>query len=237
MKATLFVSFGTTHQDAYQAAISPLVQAIAEKTNGVVYEAITSRFVKRKLLERGVMIDSLEEALEKMKRDGVTQALVVSNFVMPAFEYERMIRLVEAYDFEARFTPALLSRFEDQVKLVKIMEELHAEAGKALYLLGHGSEHPSGAILSQLQLIADDLGLNHIYHRIAGFPGEAAAMKRLQPDMPVVLVPLLYVAGDHGRNDTLKLAETLRQKGHLVKRVVVGLGEQPAIRELTLQYV
>lgn len=238
MKAILFVSFGSTHQDAYAAGIKPLLEELAE-TGLPVYEAITSRFVKRKLEQQGVAIDSLEQALERLVADGVQEVLVVNNFVLPAFEYVRMKHKVYRYreQFTAQFTPALLERMADQDTLIEYMQTLYAEAGKTLYILGHGSEHPAGAILSQLQLLAEQKGYDQIYQSIDGFPDQAAAMSRLAAGKPVILVPLLFVAGDHGKNDTADLADVLRQAGHQVDRRVIGLGEQALIRQMILNHV
>lgn len=239
MKAILFVSFGTIHLDAYQAAIEPLVEDLKQQTGLPVYQAITSRFVKRKLDERQVDIASLEQALEHLVQDGVKDVTVVNNFVMPAIEYQRMKHLVFPYrkHFKVRFTPAVLEHLSDQIRLVETLEELYAQPGQTLYLLGHGSRHPSGAILSQLQLLAEERGFDHIYQSIDGYPDAAVAMRRLAPGKPVVLVPLLYVAGTHGKHDLAELANTLHEAGHPVTSHVVGLGEQAAIRQLTLQYV
>lgn len=224
---TLIVSFGSTYTESYQRVFGPLKESI----EGRVYECITSRFVKRKLEQRGIAMDSLEEALVRIKCDGVTTIKVLAVFMIPGYEYLRTEAILEGNKgwLDYTMTPAFLERYEDQVKLIHLLEEHFNEPGHTLYLLAHGSEHPSGATISQLQLLSESMGYEHVYESIDGFPDAQFARKRLNKETPILLYPLLFVAGDHAHLDLLERKEELLREGYRVEAILQGMGEFPQV--------
>ena len=67
-QAIVVVSFGTTYIDSLKACIEPIERVIAETFGScAVYRAFTSAFVRKRLAEYGIMVNSLPEILDKLK--------------------------------------------------------------------------------------------------------------------------------------------------------------------------
>ena len=76
--AILMASFGTTHPDALERCIAGTERSVAARFPGYpVYRAFTSSMVIRRLKQRhGIAVDTVGEALERMKADGVRRVAV-----------------------------------------------------------------------------------------------------------------------------------------------------------------
>ena len=76
-KALLCISFGTSYLDTAGISISRIEEDLElEFQDRKLYRAWTSSFIRKKLLKRGIHIDSVPEALERMKNDGKKDILV-----------------------------------------------------------------------------------------------------------------------------------------------------------------
>ena len=54
----------------------------------------------------------------------------------------------------------------------------------------------------------------------------------------VQLIPFMFVAGDHAKNDINgEMRETLEARGYTVSTLLEGLGQQSAIQELFLNHI
>lgn len=52
------------------------------------------------------------------------------------------------------------------------------------------------------------------------------------------LVPFMFVAGDHAKNDiAVDMKEALEEKGYKVTPLMEGLGEQPAIQQIYIDHI
>lgn len=111
--AVLAVSFGTTHLDALRADIVPVEEALADAFPGCpVYRAFTSGVVRRRLRERQNMhVDSVEEALARIRSDGMGRVVVQPTLLLPGEEYDGLCAALTAADgLEVRRPPAFVRR-------------------------------------------------------------------------------------------------------------------------------
>ena len=80
------------------------------------------------------------------------------------------------------------------------------------------------------------------YHvgTIEGYPTMDDVIRELENNKAkeVTLIPFMFVAGDHAKNDIAgEWKDELEKKGYKVNVLLKGLGEYPAIQELFIQHV
>ena len=85
----LVVSFGTTHLDTLEKTIAAAERDLAAAFPGVpCYRAFTSGIVRERLRSRqGLVVDSVPEALARMRGDGVERAVVQPTLLIPGSIY------------------------------------------------------------------------------------------------------------------------------------------------------
>lgn len=96
-RALLVVSFGTTHEETRRLTIDAIESHLAEAfPDRKLYRGWTSRMIVKRLRERGEQVDTLEEALERMREDGMTDILVQPTHMIPGAENDRMAAALDA---------------------------------------------------------------------------------------------------------------------------------------------
>lgn len=251
-KALLAVSFGTTHEDTLEKNIAAierdLAAAFPERT---LRRAFTSGMVLRRWKkERGVEIDDVPAALERLAGEGYTDLLLQPTHVVNGAEYHKMLQQAEL--FRDRFDrlvvgAPLLTAAEDYLDLGRVLMEVlppKAEERAVLYM-GHGSEHQANSAYALMEYAFHDLGRSDvIVGTVEGYPDFEAALRRLK-ERPAVkeveLRPLMTVAGDHAKNDLAGEEEDswkniLEGMGYRVSCVLTGLGEYPQVRALFVEH-
>ena len=251
-KALLAVSFGTTHEDTLEKNIAAierdLAAAFPERT---LRRAFTSGMVLRRWKkERGVEIDDVPAALERLAGEGYTDLLLQPTHVVNGAEYHKMLQQAEL--FRDRFDrlvvgAPLLTAAEDYLDLGRVLMEVlppKAEERAVLYM-GHGSEHQANSAYALMEYAFHDLGRSDvIVGTVEGYPDFEAALRRLK-ERPAVkeveLRPLMTVAGDHAKNDLAGEEEDswkniLEGMGYRVSCVLTGLGEYPQVRALFVDH-
>ena len=131
-KAILVVSFGTSFNNTREKTIdvieSDLRRAFPDRE---FYRAWTSKIITNKLKERdGCCIDMPQEALERMKKDGVTDVLVQPTFIIPGLENDYLTEKVKAHeeDFDLIATGApLLNSSEDINEVANIISDAFSD--------------------------------------------------------------------------------------------------------------
>ena len=256
-KAILVVSFGTSYNDNREKTIGSIEKIIAERfPEWDVRRAFTSKMIIKKLKESdGEYIDYIDEALERLSNDGVSQVIVQPTHVMNGIEYDFVKGFVEEYS--DRFDSIvlgepLLTTSEDYDEVVEairasILEESREIAGDgaAVVLMGHGTEHYANATYSQLQLKLILSGIDNVFvTTVEGFPeyDDTISLMEGRGFKDVVLFPFMLVAGDHANNDMAgdeedSLKNVLSSKGYNVHCVLKGLGEIDEFRELFVNHV
>lgn len=247
-KALLAVSFGTSYADTLEKNIAAieadLAAAFPERT---LRRAFTSGMILRRWKkERGVEIDDVPAALERLEREGYTDVLVQPTHVMNGEEYHKLADQAEEY--RGRFDRLtvgvpLLTAAEDYLDLGKALMEIlpPRSEDRAVIYMGHGSEHQANSAYALMEYAFHDLGRRDIIvGTVEGYPDFAAVLRRLKerPGVKEVeLRPLMTVAGDHAKNDLAgdeddSWKNVLEGLGYRVNCVLTGLGEYPQVREL-----
>lgn len=251
-KALLAVSFGTSYADTLEKNIAAieadLAAAFPERT---LRRAFTSGMILRRWKkERGVEIDDVPAALERLAEEGYTDILVQPTHVMNGEEYHKLAAQAEEYrDRFDRLTVGvpLLTAAEDYLDLGKALMEIlpPRSEDRAVIYMGHGSEHQANSAYALMEYAFHDLGRSDIIvGTVEGYPDFAAVLRRLKERRlvkEVELRPLMTVAGDHAKNDLAgdeddSWKNVLEGLGYRVNCVLTGLGEYPQVRALFVEH-
>lgn len=246
--ALLMVHFGTTYDDTRLATIDAINEkAVKEFPDMKVMEAYTSRIVISRLAGRGVDKPTPRQALLRLAADGYTHVFVQSTNVIDGIEAEALrneVAEMASFFKEIRVGRPLLYSIDDCRKVAAIMAEHYGEAvGKAsaVVLVGHGTETPANAIYSQMDYIFDAEG-HQGFHvaTIEGYPTYETVLARLKHGKirNVTVVPFMFVAGDHARNDIAEeWRSNLEKEGFKVSTVMIGLGQMAAVQDIYIDHI
>lgn len=243
--ALLMVYFGTTHDDTRKATIDAMTEkAKAAFPSLTVYEAYTSRIVKRRLEARGIKKMNPIEALAQLKADGFTHVIIQATNIIDGVEMESLrkdIAQMEPLFKEIRLGTPLLYSPEDYEKVIQAVLP-RKQDGAMNVLVGHGTYAPETAQYAMFAYMLQTEGHEDFtVATVEGYPTFDMALAYLDKHAKtkkVQLIPFMFVAGDHAKNDINgEMRETLEARGYTVSTLLEGLGQQSAIQELFLNHI
>ena len=251
-KAILAVSFGTSHNDTREVTIDAIEKDMqAAFLEYPLYRAWTSKMIINKVNKRdNVHIDTVKEAMERMRADGITDVLVQPTHVINGIENDIMKEEVLSYreDFHSiSFGDPLLTSEQDNREVIKAVAEEFSwlKEDEVLVLMGHGTTHYANSIYAALDYTFKDKGHKNIFlGTVEAYPSMESIMKLVKDYAPskVVLAPFMIVAGDHAKNDMAgddpeSWYSQFKEAGYEVEAVIKGLGEYPGIRKLLVNHL
>ena len=246
--AILIVHFGTTFDDTRSATIDAINQKAKDQFPGItVAEAYTSRIIVDRLKKRGVSKLTPQQALLRLAADGYTHIIVQGTNVIDGIEAEVLRQdasLMTPFFKEIRVGRPLLYSVDDCQKVVGIMIDRYGKGisrKNAVVLIGHGTSTPANAMYSQIDYIltADGAPEFHVA-TVEGYPTYETTLSKLKASKVknVTLVPFMFVAGDHARNDIdVEWREKLEREGFKVSSALDGLGSIPGIQDLYIRHI
>ena len=243
--ALLMVHFGTTHDDTRQLTIDA-VNNLAQQDfpQAEVREAYTSRIVIKRLAQRGIVRQTPLEALLRLRADGFERVVVQPTHIIPGEEYATLlndVRQVEHLFKYVRVGKPLLYTLADCREMAGKLTAAHAtEKHTHVVFVGHGTEHPANAVYSQMDRLMKQCSPRCHVGTIEGFPALDDVVQQLRQAKArrVVLVPLMFVAGDHVKNDiSVEWKEALEKEGMQVELCIEGLGQRDDVQDLFVRHV
>lgn len=251
-RAVLVVSFGTSDQVSEESTVAAAEREIGERFEGVrVYRAYSSDSVRKKLRrERGIRVDDVQEALERIKTDGYMQVYVQPTHLIDDAANEDMTEEVDARIACGCYAAAVTGRplLDSEADFEKAAAALAASLPDArredtgVILTGCTGSYSEKAALSGLQKNFDKLDMKNFFTAPAGAEEEIQKLAdKLKENgiCEVMLIPLSFSSdssGYHiddekyrGRNKT---KDVLLSGGFRVRSALKGLGECSGIREL-----
>ena len=245
-KAILVVSFGTSYENTRKLTIEAIEHDIADAFPACpTYRAWTSKMIIAKLKKRdGLTIHTVKEALEQMLLDGITDVIVQPTHVINGIENDRMLQEVMEHMHLFRKVyvgKPLLSSVEDYKKAIHaVMEKTVIGEDEMLVLMGHGTDHHANSAYPTLEYTFHSLGYQQVLvGTVESFPDLRNVMAKLEISgrKKVVLMPFMFVAGDHAKNDIAgEWKENLEKQGYKVNLYLKGLGENPTVQQLFIQH-
>ena len=248
--AIVLAAFGTTTAafDTYDH----FEQKVKERFPG--YEirwAFTSRKVRQKLAqEKGKDLKDLATTLRELKAAGFNRVAIQSLHIVPGEEWDKKIVQVsrEIPGLKVALGKPLLHSPQDQERVLQSLAQTFPQDLKdtAVVLMAHGSPVPDGekAYLSFDRLLRSryrNVFLGAVEHK----PSKEEAFEAVKKANPasVVLMPFMFVAGEHAAKDMLGddpeswKSELLKQKAYRIEGITTGLGYQDGIITIYLDHL
>ncbi len=257
-KAIVVASFGTTFDDERAASIESVENKIKAAFPGYeVRRAFTSKIIMKRLGERGIYVDSLEQALEKLHKEGYKEVVVQTTLFTPGEEYDNKILAVvnqyaKSFDKLTIGRPAVTfdgangtpNDYAIAAKALKSQLPVLQLPDRAVVFMGHGSPNHVNPIYSGLQEQFDKMGISAV---IGVVEPTGPTIEDVQAALQergikrVILMPLMLVAGDHANNDMAGDEEDswktiLLADGYQVESYLHGLGANSAFQDIYVQH-
>jgi sirohydrochlorin cobaltochelatase len=248
--AIVLAAFGTTTKafDTY----GHFEQKVKERFPG--YEirwAFTSHKVRQKLAqEKGQQLHDLPTTLRELKAAGFNRVAVQSLHIVPGEEWDKKIMQASRRipGLKVALGKPLLHTPKDQERVLQAVAQTFPKDLKdtAVVLMAHGSLSPEG----EKAYLAFDRRLRAQYHNVflgavEGKPSKEKAFEAVKQANPaaVVLMPFMFVAGEHVAKDMLGddpeswKSELLKQKAYRIDGITQGLGYLEGIVNIYLDHL
>ncbi len=247
----LLVHYGTANDRSRAATIDRLDSMVANRfAHCPVVEAYAAPTVIKTLGKRGIRKLTIAQALDSLHSLGCTRLAVQSTMLLDGVMNDILKKNVERvkgkFGTIAMGRPLLYTVDDCRTLTDMIARNLASSSASPtgntqVVLVGHGSDSPANAMYSQIDYLLKDEG-KPLWHvgTIEGYPTIEAVERQLVKSTckRVTLVPLLYIAGNHQKEDIDGVWKSALQKlGYKVEVVQKGLGEMPEIQEMILDKV
>ena len=244
----LLVHYGTSNDKSRAQTIDKLNSRVAETfPDCAVVEAYSAPSVIKALAKRGIKKLYISQALDSLKALGCNKLVVQSTMLLDGVMTEMLRTEVGKVknDFRAvSVVRPLLYSVDDCRTLIEMLtKSLLADKSVAtkksqVVLVGHGSDSPANAMYSQIDYLLKTEGKSS-WHvgTIEGFPKIENVEQQLKnsKNKNVILVPLLYIAGNHQKEDIDGVWKTqLQTKGYHVDVFGKGIGEMTEIQNMII---
>lgn len=244
----LLVHYGTSNDKSRAQTIDKLNSRVAETfPDCAVVEAYSAPSVIKTLAKRGIKKLYISQALDSLKALGCNKLVVQSTMLLDGVMTEMLRTEVGKVknDFRAVSVvrPLLYSVDDCRTMIEMLTKSLLADKSVAtkksqVVLVGHGIDSPANAMYSQIDYLLKAEGKSS-WHvgTIEGFPKIENVEQQLKnsKNKNVILVPLLYIAGNHQKEDIDGVWKTqLQTKGYHVDVFGKGIGEMTEIQNMIL---
>jgi sirohydrochlorin cobaltochelatase len=248
-KAILVVSFGSSVESARVKAIQKIEELMKRTFDKYQVErAFTSNRIIKKLKEtEGIVIDTPEEALQKLIEQGFQEIIIQPLHIIAGYEFDKIKKTImdnENPNIDIKLGKPLLFEETDYLKVVEALKTQLPEdkEEQVVILIGHGTNHSANECYEKLQEYLSDKRLQVFVGTIEEGVDPMITKLKASKYKEVVLIPFLLVAGDHVQNDLLgddqhSWKSNLIHNGYAVKAYHKGLGENPAFQDLYIQRV
>lgn len=213
--------------------------------------AFTSHKVRHKVgKEQGKKLNDLGTTLRELKAAGYKQVVIQSLHIVPGEEWEKKIVEVsrEIPGLKVALGKPLLSSPKDQERVLQTIAQTFPKDSKdtVVVLMAHGSPSPEA---TKTYFAFDRLLRAHYQNvflgTVEGKPTKEEAFEAVKKANPgtVVLMPFMFVAGEHVAKDMLGAdseswkSELLKQKPYHIEGVTKGLGYQDGIINIYLDHL
>lgn len=244
----LLVHYGTANDSSRSLTIDKLNKLVSDKFyNCDVVEAYAASAVIKTLAKRGTYKLNIPQALDSLKNLGCTHLVVQSTMLLDGVMTDMLKKNID--NVRKNFKkislgkPLLYSVADCRNLIAMINENLLADKSlnvknAQVVLVGHGSDSPANAIYSQIDYLLKDEGkLQWHVGTIEGYPTMSCVERQVkaQKSKSIILVPLLYIAGNHQKEDINGVwREQFEKEGYKVSVVSKGLGEMEEIQRMIL---
>lgn len=244
----LLVHYGTSNDKSRAQTIDKLNSRVAETfPDCAVVEAYSAPSVIKTLAKRGIKKLYISQALDSLKALGCNKLVVQSTMLLDGVMTEMLrtevVKVKNDFRAVSVVRPLLYSVDDCRTMIEMLTKSLLADKSVAtkksqVVLVGHGSDSPANAMYSQIDYLLKAEGKSS-WHvgTIEGFPKIENVEQQLKnsKNKNVILVPLLYIAGNHQKEDIDGVWKTqLQTKGYYVDVFGKGIGEMTEIQNMII---
>ncbi len=244
----LLVHYGTSNDKSRAQTIDKLNSRVAETfPDCAVVEAYSAPSVIKTLAKRGIKKLYISQALDSLKALGCNKLVVQSTMLLDGMMTEMLrtevVKVKNDFRAVSVVRPLLYSVDDCRTMIEMLTKSLLADKSVAtkksqVVLVGHGSDSPANAMYSQIDYLLKAEGKSS-WHvgTIEGFPKIENVEQQLKnsKNKNVILVPLLYIAGNHQKEDIDGVWKTqLQTKGYHVDVFGKGIGEMTEIQNMII---
>ena len=234
----ILVSFGSADDSIREKIFGRLASELAEKFPAFeVRQAFTSNFMIKKLAARGISIDTLPQAISKLRAEGFGKIFVLPTHLTAGEEFDNKIKICAVAVEDVEIISPLLSEPLDEKIFATILECFKPAADEDLILVGHGSPHRHNPVYEKLQRLANEnVHIGVIEENDT--PNFDDVLERLKNSRAkkILLAPLLFNGGVHVTEDIAGEKNSwwtkLSARGFEVRVVRDGLGAFKNFRAL-----
>lgn len=238
------VHFGTTYDDTRKNTIDKFNFRLRKEFPYCDFrEAWTSRIIVRKMAQRGERIAVPAELFAELHREGYTHVLVQSSNIIEGTEMENLRAEIDAagkYFKSIRVGEPLFSSPEDYEKVILAIAAFYGNEKTANVLVCHGSQGSRNSSYTMLDYMLRDKDYsNWFVGTIEGFPSYDNLVRNMKKSKvkKVNLIPCMFVAGDHAKNDiAVDWKENLHKAGFKVDVTLHSLGELDGILDIFMRH-
>ena len=189
---------------------------------------------------------------EELKAAGFTRVAIQSLHIVPGEEWDKKVVQVsrEIPGLKVALGKPLLSSPQDQERVLQSLAQTFPKDLKdtAVVLMAHGSPTPEGTAtyLAFSRLLRARYPHQNVFlGTVGGKPTKEEAFEAVKQANPaaVVLMPFMFVAGEHVAKDMLGddpeswKSELLKQKAYRIEGITKGLGYQDGIIAIYLDHL
>ncbi len=202
--AIVLVAFGTSVAQARKVFDHIDQQVRQHYPQHQLRWAFTSQFIIDKLKRQGIVTHNVDEVIEQLRQEGISQVAFQSLHIAPGQEY-RSVLAADTSGLQVAYGDALLTTDQDIERVVEALRE-QIEPTQATVVAAHGNDkYPQ--FNQRIEAFAARIEAEYSHLVVAsveGSPGLEPLQKIKQMQPPLVnFVPLMIVAGDHILNDVL----------------------------------
>lgn len=246
----LIVNFASADKGVRAVSTDKLLEDVKNSFSQCTVREVCSGKAVRRIIEEneGIKLDSIEEALLRLKNDGIKNVICQPSYLMEGTEYDALKEAAFMFkdDFESIKIGKTLTSYDCCKKLVNAMinAKMVKKDDPAIVMAGHGSAHSANKVYFEIQKIFEDLGYsNVIVGTLESKPDIDDVLLKLDKMgvKEVTLMPLLSVAGHHSVKDIFgdekSYYKSLSQAGYNVNCVKKGLCEYKEIRDVWVESI
>ena len=234
--AIILVSFGSADDSIREKIFDTLAAEVAENFSAFeIRQAFTSNFMIKKLAARKIFVDTLPEAIARLRAENFRKIFVLPTHLTPGEEFDNKIKIFAAPDVE--IISPLMSEPLDEKIFATILNCFKKSDDEDLILIGHGSPHKHNPVYENLQCAAGEkIHVGVIEETDTPNFSDVVARLKISRAKKILLAPLLFNGGVHVTEDIAGEKNSWRTKlsalGYQVRVIRDGLGSFKNFREL-----
>lgn len=243
-KALLIASVGSTNDNAIHLSVEALERAFEKSFPEYdIFRAFTGEKIRLLLKNRGITVDSVEEALDKLAHDGYREVFVQPSHIFAGSEYEGLNLAAEAHRHLFDKLTVGYPLIHDECDAAKICglfrEKFRTDDNTALVMMGHFVVSEKDSPYKLLTNVSKNGDIYFVTNDKKELPEGLQSKKNGGKHDKAVVAPLMFTAGTHVLRDMAGedgLRSRLESAGFSVTAVLHGLGEYDEIREMYIRH-